>query len=186
MQQLQIHLNTKNSEIRIHNIKFDDSGKKAQLENECKDLFYNNRKIKDLSVKINLKEGTQLIQQKGRPLLLNLQEQVAKELKRLIKNGYQQRATKVTEDCSVSPAVIKVKRDKSIKIALDSRKLNEITIKRNTQLPIMEELTSKISEKISEGEDSEILATKFDFFYEYGQIKLDKRTRNLSILTVTG
>ena len=111
---------------------------------------------------------------------------MALELKRLIKHGYLERATEITEDCFPSPAVITVKKDKSVKIALDSRKLNEVTIKRKAQMPNMEELISRISRKISEGKEGEILATKLDFDYAYGQIKLDENTKNLCIFTVTG
>ena len=157
-----------------------------KLQKDFKELFYNNKEIKNLSVKVQLKEGAQIIQQKGRPIPIHLQDQVALELKRLIKHGYLERATEITEDCFVSPAVITVKKDKSIKIALDSRKLNEVTIKRKAQMPNMEELISRISRKISEGKEGEILATKLDFDYAYGQIKLDENTKNLCIFTVTG
>ena len=78
-----------------------------------------------------------------------------------------------------------MKKVKSIKVAIDSRKFNEVTIKK-AQMPNMEELISRISRKISEGEEGEMLATKLDFNYEYGQIKLDEKTRNLCIFTVTG
>ena len=108
------------------------------------------------------------------------------ELKRLIKHGYVEKATEITENCFVKPAVITAKKDKLIKIALDSRKLNEITVKRKAQMPNVEELISRISRKISEGEDGEVLATKLDFDYAYGQIKLDDDTKNLCIFTVTG
>ena len=57
--------------------------------------------------------------------------------KRLIKHGYVERATESTKDCFVSPAVITVNKDKSVKIALDSRKLNEVTVKRKAQTPNM-------------------------------------------------
>ena len=50
----------------------------------------------------------------------------------------------------------------------------------------MEELISRISRKISEGADGEVLATKLDFDYAYGQIRLDDDTKNLCIFTVTG
>ena len=96
------------------------------------------------------------------------------------------RATEFTEDCFVSPAVITVKKDKSVNIALDSRILNEITVKKKAQMPNMEELISRISRKISEGSDGEILATKLDFEYAYRQTKLDENTKNLCIFTVTG
>ena len=111
---------------------------------------------------------------------------MAQELKRLIKHGYVEKAIEITENCFVSPAVITVKKNKSIKIGLDSRKLNEITVKRETQMPNMEELISRISGKISEGKDGEVLAVKLDFDYAYGQIKLDDGTKNLCIFTVTG
>ena len=116
-----------------------------------------------MEVKIDLKEDARITQQKGRPVPIHLQNQVAEEIKRLIKNGYLERATKRTEDCFVSPAVITVKKDKSVKNALDSRKLNEATIKKKAQMPNMEELISRISRKISEEQEGETWITKLDF-----------------------
>ena len=81
--------------------------------------------------------------------------------------------------------MITLKKDKPIKIALDSRKLNEPTIKRKTQMLNMEELISKISRKISEEKEGEIHITKLDFDYAYGQLRLDEQKRNLCIFTVT-
>ena len=113
MQRLQINLSSNNEAIQIHNIKLDNMDKKIiKLQNDFNDLFYNNKEIKNLSVKVQLKEGAQIIQQKGRPIPIHLQDQVALELKRLIKHGYLERATEITEDCFVSPAVITVKKDK--------------------------------------------------------------------------
>ena len=77
-------------------------------------------------------------------------------------------------------------KNKYVKTALDSKKLNEITVKRKTQMPNMEELISLISRKISDRSDGDFLATKLDFDYAYGQIKLDKNKKNLCIFTVTG
>ena len=151
MKRLKITINSNTEGIKIHNIRMDENDKRiVKLKNEFKYLLYNNTEIKDTVVKINLKENANIIQQKGRPIPIHLQDQVAEELKRLIKNGYLERATKINEDCFVSPAVITIKKDKSIKIALDSRKLNEATIKRKAQMPNMKELISRISRKISE------------------------------------
>ena len=58
-------------------------------------------------------------------------------------------------------------------------------MKRKAKKPNKEELKSRISRKISEGANGEILATKLDFDYAYGQIRLDDDTKNLSIFTVT-
>ena len=102
MQQLKINRNSNNDAIQIHNINLDNTERKIiKLQNDFKDLFYNNKEIKNLSVKINLKTGAQIIQQKGPPIPIHLQDQVEQELKRLIKHGYVEKATKIT---SKSPA----------------------------------------------------------------------------------
>ena len=76
-------------------------------------------------------------------------------------------------------------KDKSVKIALDSRKLNEIKVKK-AQMPNMEELISRISRKIAEGPADEIWIPKFDLDYAYGQLQLSKRAMDLCIFSVTG
>ena len=158
-----VNLSSNNDAIQIHNLKLDYTERRIiQLQNDLKELFYNNKEMKNLSVKMNLKAGAQIIQRK-RQIPIHLQDQVAKELKRPINHGYVDRATETTEDGIVSPAVITVKKDKAVKIALDSAKLNEDTVKRKTRMPNMEELKSRTSRQISEGTDREILATKLDF-----------------------
>ena len=42
----------------------------------------------------------------------------------------------------------------------------------------MEDLTSRISRKISEENEGEIHITELDFDYAYGQLRLDEQTRN--------
>ena len=164
----------------------DENEKKTlKLKNEFRDLFYNNTEIKNTVVKINLRENANIIQQKRKPIPIHVQDHVAEEPKRLTKNGYPERATEITEDCFVSLAVKTVK-NKSIKIPLDSRKLNEATIKRKAQMPNMEELVSRISRKTSEETESETMITKLDSDYASGQLKLDKQTKNLCIFTITG
>ena len=112
MQRLKIYLSSNNEAVRIHNIKLDNMDKKIlKFQNDIRDLFYNNKEIKNLSVKVHLKEGAQSIQQKERPVPTHLQDQVALELKRLIKHGYLERAREITEDCFVCPAVITVKKE---------------------------------------------------------------------------
>ena len=99
MNRLGITLNTTSEDIKIHDNKLDVIEKKIlKLKNEFKDLFYNHTEIKNLSVKINLKEDAKIIQQKGRPIPIHLQDQVAYEIKRLTKNGYLERATEITEN----------------------------------------------------------------------------------------
>ena len=120
-----------------------------------------------MEVDIELKPDAKLKQQKGRPIPIHLQPAVRKEIEKLKKNGHIEKATNINEDCFVSPAVITVKKDKSVKIALASRKLNKITVKRKAQLPNMEELISRISRKIADGASDQIWISKFDLDYAY-------------------
>ena len=81
----------------------------------------------------------------------------------------------------MSCAVKTVKNDNSIKIALDSRKLNEMKIKRKTQMPNMEELISTISRKLSKGE----VWQQHLILIMHADKKLDAKTRNLCFFIVT-
>ena len=131
-----------------------------------------------------MKEDASIIQQKSRPILIHLRDRIADEIKRLIRSGYLERATERTQYCLVvSPDVITVKKDKSVKITLDS--LNEATIKRKAQMPNKEKLISRISRKIWEEKDGQILITSLDFDFAHGQLDLDKATINLCIFIIT-
>ena len=134
------------------------------LKRKFKKLFHENHTVEGLEVNIQLKEDARLIQQK--------------------KTNSDSLTT--IENCFVSPAVITVKNDKSVKIALDSRKLNEITIKTKAQMPNMEELNSRISRKIADGPADEVWISKYDLDYAYGQLILSREARNLCIFAVTG
>ena len=152
------------------------------LKRKFKKLFHENHTVEGLEVKILLKEDARLIQQKVRPIPIHLQQSVEKEINKLTKQGHIEKANNIDENCFVSPAVITVKKDKSVKIALDSRKLNEITIKRKAQMPNMEELISRISRKIADGPADEIWISKLDLDYAYGQLLLSREARNLGYL----
>ena len=156
------------------------------LKRRFKKLFNENHTVNRIEVKIQLKDGAKMIPQKGRPIPIHLQQSVGKEINKLMRQGHIEKANNIDENCFVSPAVITVKKDKSVKIALDSQKLNKITIKRKTQMPNMEELISRISRKIADGPGDEIWTSKLDLDYAYGQLTLSKEARNLCIFAVTG
>ena len=104
-------------------------------------------------------------------MLIHFQKTVKKELEKLIESGHLEKADKTTEYCFVSPAVITIKQDKSVDVALDSRKLNEACVNRKAAMPNMEELISKISAEITRS-SGEIWMSKIDLDYAYGQAKL--------------
>ena len=156
------------------------------LKRKFHKLFNENHTVNNVEVDIQLKEGSKLIQQKGRPILIQLQSAVGKEIEKLKNQGHIERANNIDETCFVGPAVITIKKDKSVKIALDSQKLNEITVKRKAQMPNMEELISRISKQIAGGPKDEIWISKFDLDYAYGQLQLSKRSMDFRIFALIG
>ena len=90
------------------------------------------------------------------------------------------------EDCFVSPVVLTVKNDKSVNIALDSRKLNDSCIKRRPHMPKLEELLNQISVEITRDRTLQLLISEIDSEYAYGQMKLSKETSRQCVFAITG
>ena len=88
---------------------------KERVINKFLDLFENNRTIKDTEINIQLKPGHYTVKQKARLIPLHLQEDVGRELEKLMKDGHLEKVNNVVEDCFVSPVVLTVKNDKSVK-----------------------------------------------------------------------
>ena len=88
---------------------------KEKVINKFPDLLENNRTIKDTEMNKQLKPGHYPVKQKARPIPLHLQEDVGRELEKVIKAGHLEKVNNVFEDSFVSPVVITVKNDKSVK-----------------------------------------------------------------------
>ena len=104
--------------------------------------------------------GQYPVKQKARPAPLHLQEDVGQELEKLMKTGHLEKINDVDEDCFVSPVVITMKSDKSVKIALDSRKLNDSCIKIRPHVPNMEELLNQNWVKICRDRTVQLFMSK--------------------------
>ena len=90
------------------------------------------------------------------------------------------------EDCFVSPVVITGKSDKSVKIALDSRKLKDSCNKKRPHMPNMEELLNQISVEITRDRTMQLFISKMDLNYAYGQMKLLEETSRQCVFAITG
>ena len=135
---------------------------------------------------IQLKPGHYSVKQKARLIPLQLQEDVGRELEKLIKSGHLEKLNDVDEDCFVSTVVITVKSDKSVRIALDSRKLNDSSIKMRPHMPNMEEeLINKISVEITRDRTVKLFILKIDLDFAYGQMKLSEETSRQSVFALT-
>ena len=95
-----------------------DDGIKTAIIQKYKGLFKNNKTIKETQVKITVKPGIQPIFQKAKPILVHLQEDLFREINKLQEGGYIKRRENFLKNTITSAAVITVKQDKSVKIAL--------------------------------------------------------------------
>ena len=126
-----------------------------------------------MPIDLKVKNDSKPIRQKGRRVSIHFQNTIPRELEKLIAKGQLEKADKTTKNCFVSPAVITIKKDKLVKIALDSQKLNEGCIKRKAAMQNMEELFCNISAKNTKS-NGEIWMSKIDLDYAYGQAKLSE------------
>ena len=175
----------KNFKLTIRRIQLakNSQSEREKIFNKFLDLFENNETIKNTEINIQLKPGHVPVKHKARPKQLHLQEDVGRELGKLIKSGHLEKVKDVDEDCFVSPVVITVKNNKSVKIALNSRKLNDSCIKMRQHIPNMEELLNQISVKITRDRTVQLFISKIDLDYAYGQMKLSEES-NLPTLRI--
>ena len=166
--------------LTIGNIRLDENSQSETrpIVENFPDLLRNNTTIKDAEINIQLKPEHYPVKQKTRPLSLHLQEAVGQEIEKLTKSRQLERVKQVDENCFVTPVVITVKNDKSVKIALDSGKLNDSCIKARPHMPNMEELLNQISVEITKDQMKKLMISKIDLDYAYGQVMLsDERSR---------
>ena len=118
--------------ISINKISLDDhTNQSNNIHTKFHKLFETNHTIKNAEVKIQIKPGCYPIQQKARPIPNHIPKDVKNELDRLLKPGHLERLETIEEDCFVSPVVITVKKDKTVKTALGARKLNDSCVKKD-------------------------------------------------------
>ena len=79
------------------------------------------------------------------------------EIDKLLKQGHIEKLTEFSDKCFVSPIVITVKKDGSVKLALESRELNKQVHKNKHQMPNIEELMDTVGQTISEKKNRRLI-----------------------------
>ena len=98
---------------------------KEHIANNFPNLISRNGRSKNCVVKYNFQEDFQPRHQKGRRLPINLQDKVNKELKKLLDEKHIIKLSICPDKYFISPIVVTIKEDQSIKLALDSKKLKK-------------------------------------------------------------
>ena len=149
-------------------------------------LFTRIGKIRNAKVRAEFFEKLKPIQQKGRRVPISLQDKVDKKIHRLINEGHIVKLQECSDKYFVSPIVITVKKDGSIKLALESRELNKQVHKNKYQMPNIDELVDGISQIIAERKAGNVYFTTLDFTYVYGQVSLEQKTSEQCNFSLVG
>ena len=126
--------------------------------------------------------------QKGRRVPINLQPLFNSELKKILDEKHIKKLNSCSDKNFISPILITVKRDKTVKLALDSKILNKSIHKNKYQLPNIDNLIDTIQQNINTTASQETAYfSTLDLKYAYSQLNLDPETArycNLLLLVV--
>ena len=156
-----------------------------QFVKELPVLLERKGKIKNHQVGIKFKPGAKTTQQKGRRIPIQLQKAVDEEVSRLLKEGHIEKLNEIKVDIFIQPTLITVKKDRSVKIALDPRALKQAIEKYKYQMPNLENLLDLMTEKLA-AEKGEAWFSSADMTYTNGQVPLHFSTAKHCVFQITG
>ena len=115
--------------------------------------------------------------QKGRRVPINLLDKVSDELKKLTEQGHIEKLQECSDKNFISSIVTTVKKDKSVKLALDLKILNKAIHKNKYQMPNIDSLIDAISQHINDSKHGEnVYFSTIDLKYAYSQLNLHPDT----------
>ena len=150
---------------------------KTEVATKYKNLTTILGRSKNHKVKSQFKNNFTPAHQRGRRVPLHLEKQVEEELKNLQNNGHITKLEKCSDEFYISAIAITVKKDKSIKLALDSKTINKAIHKNKYQMHNIDCLMDNIAQTITESSDEvkELFST-LELRYAYSQLPLDEDT----------
>ena len=131
-------------------------------------------------------EPQKSIQLKGRRVPLHLLDSVETELNRLKDEGHFKKIENCGEDRFIRPIVIDCKKDKSIKLALDSKFFNKQIYKNKYQMPNIHELVDNVAAQIVNDSVGGVWFTNLDLKNACSQLALHKFTSNQCNFSIMG
>ena len=93
---------------------------------------------------------------------------------------------KCTSDCFIASIVITVKKDDSIKLAIDAKPINRQLYKNKYQIPNVDDLIDGVSQVITAEASGTLYFTVLDLKYAYSQIKLTADTAKQCYFNIVG
>ena len=87
---------------------------------------------------------------------LQLQDAVEAEIAKLLKEGHIRKVDKISDEVFIQPVVVTVKKDKTVKRALEARALNNAILKKKYQMPNLDNIIQQVAEIINGGAEGEV------------------------------
>ena len=160
---------------------------KKSLAKEFPELISRIGKSKNHTVNSKFHRNYRVVHQKGRKVPIHLQPKVKIELEKLLNEEHIEKLDNCSDQFFISPIVITVKKDQSIKIALDSKILNKAIHKNKYQMPNIDSLIQTISQTLSTAPQETAYFTTLDLQYAYSQLNLHNDTaRHCNFNIVSG
>ena len=137
---------------------------------------------------LNFTKISNLDIKKGRRIPFKLKEKVNIELRKLLDEKHFIKLSSCPDKYFISPIVVTVKKDQTIKLALDSKVLNKTIHKNKHQMPKFDTLIESISQQISApASQNTTYFSTIDLKYAYSQLNFDTNTANLcSFIVISG
>ena len=160
---------------------------KKSLAKELREQIPTNEKSKHHTVNSKFHRNYRVTHQKGRKVPIHLQPKVMIELKKLLNEGHIEILTNCSDQFFLSPIVITIKKDQSIKIALDSKIMNKAIHKNKYQMPNIDSLIQTISQILSTATQETAYFATLDLQYAYSQLNLHSdAARHCNFILVSG
>ena len=149
---------------------------KKSLAKEFPELISRIGKFKHHTVNSKFHKKYRVTHQKSSKVPIHLQPKVKTELEKLLNEGPIEKLTNCSDQFFISPIVITVKMDQSIKKALDSKILNKSIHKNKYRMPNIDSLIQTISQTLSTAPHEKAYFTTLDLQYAYSQLNLRNDT----------
>ena len=150
--------------VEVNNIDQNCSIERS-LAKKSPELISRIGKSKHHTVNSKFHKNYRVTHQKGRKVPIHLQPKVKIKREKLLNEGHIEKLTNCSDQFFISPIVITVEKDQSIKRALDSKILNKAIHKNKYQMPNIDSLIQTILQTLSTAPQETAYFTTLDLQY---------------------
>ena len=174
---LGLSIQQSNNQKRVNQVDQEYCPIKKQIATDFPDLISRIGKSKVHTVHSKFHRNYTPSHQKGRRVPIDLLDKVSDELKKLPEQEHFEKLQECSDKNFISPIVITVMTDKSVKLALDSKVLNKASHKNMYQMPNIDSLIDSISQHINDSNHGDnVNFSTIDLKYAYSQLNLHPNT----------